>query len=159
MELHNLTPGNAERKTRKRVGRGPGSGLGKTSGKGHKGQQARSGYSRRFGFEGGQMPMHRRLPKRGFRHGDRWPQAIINVDVLCERFEDGATVSSADIVAAGLVHSKKGGVKVLGRGDATKKLTLQVQAISPSAQTKIEAAGGKVELVATAPASSDEVQE
>jgi len=159
MDLHNLTPGNADRKSRKRVGRGPGSGLGKTSGKGHKGQQARSGYGRRLGFEGGQTPMHRRLPKRGFNHASRWPKAIINIDVLCERFDDGATINSADIVAAGLVHDEKGGVKVLGRGDATKKFTLRVQAISPSAQGKIEAAGGKVELVAAASTNKEDAHE
>lgn len=159
MDLHNLTPGNAERKSRRRVGRGPGSGLGKTSGKGHKGAQARGGYARRLGFEGGQTPLHRRLPKRGFNHGDRWPKAIINIDVLCERFNDGAVISSEDIVAAGLVHRETGGVKVLGRGDATKKLTLRVQAITPSAQSKIEAAGGKVELTALVSADAEDAKE
>ena len=135
------------RKKRKRVGRGPGSGKGKTCGRGHKGQKSRSGYSRFRGFEGGQMPLHRRLPKRGFRHGDRFPCAIVNVDALNRVFEDGAEVTSEAIIEAGLAKALKGGVKILGRGEITKRLTLKVNAISPSALAKIEAAGGAVELI------------
>lgn len=146
MELHNLTNNDGARKKRKRIGRGPGSGHGKTSGKGHKGQKARSGNKRHFGFEGGQMPLHRRLPKRGFNHASRWPMAVVNVDSLDAHFEAGAEVSSESIVAAGLAKSTRGGIKVLGRGETSKKLLLKVQAVSPGARKKIEAAGGSVEI-------------
>ncbi|MBI2424542.1 MAG: 50S ribosomal protein L15 [Candidatus Hydrogenedentes bacterium] len=147
MELHDLKVNASSRKNRKRVGRGPGSGTGKTAGKGHKGAQARAGYRRHFGFEGGQMPLHRRLPKRGFYHESRWPMAIINVDVLQERFEDGAEITADLVYEAGLTHKCAGGIKVLGRGDVTKKFVLKIQGISPGARTKIEAAGGTVEIV------------
>lgn len=154
MELHTLKNDAGAKKKRKRVGRGPGSGNGKTAGKGHKGQKARAGYSRHFGFEGGQMPLHRRLPKRGFKHASRSPLTIINIDVIDGAFEAGAEVTAEAIVSAGLAKSSRGGIKVLGRGEATKKLVLKVQAISPSAQQKIEAAGGTVEIVAAkAPAA------
>jgi large subunit ribosomal protein L15 len=154
MDLHNLKTGPGARKKRKRVGRGPGSGSGKTSGRGHKGSKARSGYSRHFGFEGGQMPLHRRLPKRGFKHEDRWPMAIVNVDTLARCFEDGAEITSETVIAAGLARALSGGVKVLGRGEIAKKFTLKVQAVSPGARTKIEAAGGAVEIVGGAAAGS-----
>lgn len=147
MDLSTLTRGSGARKQRKRVGRGPGSGNGKTAGRGHKGQKSRSGYSRRAGFEGGQMPLHRRLPKRGFNHRDRFPLAIINLDTLNERFEAGVEVTPALLIEAGLVDETKGGVKVLGRGELTKKLTVKAQAVSPGACTKIEAAGGTVEII------------
>lgn len=147
MELHNLKNNAGARKKRKRVGRGPGSGTGKTAGKGHKGQKSRAGYARHFGFEGGQMPLHRRLPKRGFNHATRWPMAIVNVDSLEAAFEAGAEVSAEAIVTAGLARSTRGGIKILGRGELTKKLNLKVQAVSPGAQQKIEAAGGAVEIV------------
>lgn len=147
MELHNLKNNAGARKKRKRVGRGPGSGSGKTAGKGHKGQKSRAGYSRHFGFEGGQMPLHRRLPKRGFNHADRWPMAVVNVDTLESAFEAGTEVTAEAVVAAGLAKSTRGGIKILGRGELTKKLTLKVQAISPGAQQKVEAAGGVVEIV------------
>ena len=150
MELHNLKNAPGARKQRKRVGRGPGSGHGKTSGRGYNGQKCRSGYSRHFGFEGGQMPLHRRLPKRGFNHGDRWPVAVINLDALNDAFEDGAEVSTAVLVEKGLVDETTGGVKVLGRGDLEKKLTVKVQAISAGAQAKIEAAGGSVDITSIA---------
>jgi large subunit ribosomal protein L15 len=157
MELHNLKNDAGAKKKRKRVGRGPGSGHGKTSCKGHKGQKARAGYARHYGFEGGQTPLHRRLPKRGFNHASRWPLATINIDTLEAAFEAGAEVTTDDIVKAGLAKSTRGGIKVLGRGDATKKLVLKVQAITPSAQQKIEAAGGSVEIVGvTAGAPGDE---
>ena len=155
MELHKLKIAPGARKNRKRVGRGPGSGTGKTSGRGHKGAQSRSGYKRRIGFEGGQMPLHRRLPKRGFNHETRWPMAIVNLDMLDKAFDDGAEVTSETILKAGLTRAESGGVKVLGRGDVKKKLTLKVQAISPSAQTKVEAAGGSVELVGAKQAAAD----
>jgi len=153
MDLQTLKNAPGARKKRKRVGRGPGSGNGKTSGRGHKGQKSRSGYSRHYGFEGGQMPLHRRLPKRGFNHEKRWPMAIVNVDTLCRIFDDGAEVSSEMIIEAGLAPSLPGGVKVLGRGEASKKLFVKVQAISPSAQTKLEGAGGSVELIGRAAAA------
>lgn len=149
MELHDLKSNPGARKKRKRVGRGPGSGQGKTAGKGHKGAKARAGYSRRLGFEGGQTPLHRRLPKRGFNHANRSPFAIINLDVLEAAFETGAEVTTEAIIAAGLAKSARGGVKVLGRGEITKKLSLKVQAISPGAQEKVIAAGGTVELIDT----------
>lgn len=147
MELHNLKNDSGAKKKRKRVGRGPGSGNGKTAGKGHKGQKARAGYARHYGFEGGQTPLHRRLPKRGFNHESRWPVAIVNLDVLEGAFEAGAVVTPESVVAAGLVKASRGGIKILGRGDVTKALTLKVQAISPGARQKIEAAGGSVEIV------------
>lgn len=158
MELYDLKSNPGARKKRKRVGRGPGSGQGKTAGKGHKGAKARAGYSRRLGFEGGQTPLHRRLPKRGFNHANRSPYAIINLDVLEAAFESGAEVTTDSIVAAGLAKSAKGGIKVLGRGEVTKKLSLKVQAISPGAQEKILAAGGSVELIDTVAPVADAAQ-
>lgn len=149
MELGSLKSKSLAKK-RKRVGRGPGSGHGKTSCKGHKGAQARSGYSRHFGFEGGQIPLHRRLPKRGFNHAKRAPLAVVNIDILMAAFEDGDTITAADIVTRGLTKDKKGGIKLLGRGDVTKKVTIKIQACSPSAKEKIEAAGGTVEIDAGA---------
>jgi large subunit ribosomal protein L15 len=139
------------RKARKRIGRGPGSGHGKTAGRGHKGQKARSGYSRRYGFEGGQMPLLRRIPKRGFHHRDRFPLAIVNVDTLDHVFKPGAVVTPETLVAAGLADACPGGVKVLGRGEIAKRLTVKVNAISPGARAKIEAAGGTVEILGAAP--------
>ena len=147
MDLSTLSPAAGARKKRKRVGRGPASGTGKTSGRGHKGQKSRSGYSRRAGFEGGQMPLHRRLPKRGFRHKSRHPQAEINVDVLDRAFSDGDEVTAAAVFERNLAKSVKGGIKILGRGELTKKLTVKTDGISASAREKIEGAGGTVELV------------
>ena len=147
MDLSTLSPAAGARKKRKRVGRGPASGTGKTSGRGHKGQKSRSGYSRRAGFEGGQMPLHRRLPKRGFRHSSRHPQAGINVDVLDRAFSDGDEVTAATVFERNLAKSVKGGIKILGRGELTKKLTVKTEGISASAREKIEGAGGTVELV------------
>jgi len=146
LDLSNLSPSPGARKKRKRVGRGPSSGHGKTSGRGHNGQKSRSGYSRRFGFEGGQTPINRRLPKRGFNHSDRHAMAAVNLDVLNEHFEDGAEVTNESIVEKKLAKELAGGVKVLGRGEITKKLSLKVSGISESARQKIEAAGGSVEL-------------
>ena len=151
MDLSTLKNAVGARKERNRVGRGPGSGNGKTSGKGHKGQKARSGYSRRPGFEGGQMPLYRRLPKRGFRHRDRFPYAIVNVDVLDRIFEDGAVVTPETLIELGLARSCRGGVKILGRGDLSKKLAVKANVVSPGALAKIEAAGGTVELIETEP--------
>lgn len=156
LTLSNLKPNDGARKKRKRVGRGPGSGTGKTSGSGHKGQQARSGYAKRFGFEGGQNPFHRRVPQRGFRHTARHPQDIVNVDILETAFNDGETVNLENLKTLGLIKGLDGGVKVLGRGEVTKKLNLSVNAISPSAKEKIEKAGGTVVLIGQAPESKSE---
>lgn len=145
MDLNTLKGGPAARKTRKRVGRGPGSGNGKTAGRGHKGQQSRSGYTRKYGFEGGQMPLQRRLPKRGFHHEKRWERAVVNVDVLNKAFENGDEVTTAILQEKNLAEVMKGGVKILGRGDLGKKLVVKVEAVSPGARAKIEAAGGSVE--------------
>ncbi len=146
MDLSTLSPGSGRRGNRKRVGRGPSSGHGKTSGRGHGGQKSRSGYSRKAGFEGGQMPLNRRLPKRGFNHQDRHPMAEINLDVLERSFDAGAEVTVEALLEKGLVKSRKGGVKVLGRGEISKNLTLKVNAISASARTKVEGSGGTIEI-------------
>jgi large subunit ribosomal protein L15 len=147
MDLSTLSNGSVARKTRKRVGRGPGSGNGKTSGKGHKGQKSRSGYARRIGFEGGQMPLHRRLPKRGFHHSKRQEMTQVNLDVLEKSYEAGEVVTVESLREKGIGRFLSSGVKILGRGEVTKKLTLQVHAISASARQKIEATGGVVELL------------
>ena len=147
MKLHELKPaeGSAEKAWRK--GRGPGSGNGKTGGRGHKGQNARSGGGVRPGFEGGQIPMYRRLPKRGFTN-DMFKKvyAIINVDAL-DRFEDGAEVTVETLVAEGIIKDTLSGVKVLGNGEITKKLTVKANVFSATAKEKIEAAGGKAEVI------------
>lgn len=147
MDLSTLKPNPGTSKSRKRVGRGPGSGNGKTSGRGTKGQKSRSGYSRRPGFEGGQMPLHRRLPKRGFNHRDRFEVSIVNVGVLERRFEDGAEVSAMELIEVGLIDATKGGVKVLGHGELTKKLIIKARSVSAGARAKIEKAGGSVEIL------------
>lgn len=147
MDSSSLTNAAAMRKKRKRIGRGPSSGTGKTSGKGHKGQKARAGYTKVRGFEGGQMPLYRRTPKRGFNHQDRFPFAIVNVDTLEASFDAGAEVSPDRLAEKGLVDVRRGGVKVLGRGDITKNLTVRAHAVTPSARAKIEAAGGAVQLI------------
>ena len=145
MKLHELSPAEGSKKAVKRLGRGAGSGQGKTAGKGHKGQKARSGYSRIPGFEGGQMPLQRRVPKRGFNNIFATEYAIVNVSDLEKRFEAGATVDAESLVACGLLKTLDG-VKVLGKGEITKSLTVKVDAISESAKAKIEAAGGTVEV-------------
>ncbi len=147
MTLESLKPPVGARRPRKRLGRGHGSGLGKTSGKGHKGQRSRSGGKTVRGFEGGQMPLQRRLPKRGFKNFNRKPVAAINVRDLA-RFEEGAVVDVQVLRDAGLVGKSKGLlVKVLGEGELDKALTVKVHRVSASAREKIEKAGGKVELV------------
>ena len=164
IELHTLKSAPGARKNRRRVGRGQASGTGKTSGRGHKGQKARSGYSSRAGFEGGQMPIHRRLPKRGFYHDKRHAFAEINLDLLESRFEDGAEITTDVLRAAGIVKIKKGGVKLLGRGDLTKRFVVKLQGASATAREKIEKAGGTLTLVQMdsgndAEATASEVQE
>ncbi len=146
MDLSSLSPAET-RKKRKRIGRGPSSGTGKTAGKGHKGQKARAGFKLVRGFEGGQMPLYRRMPKRGFNHQDRFPLAIVNVDTLDAAFEAGAEVAPEILFDKGLVDIRKGGVKVLGRGEITKKINVTAHAVTASARAKIEAAGGSVKLI------------
>lgn len=146
MKLQDLKPAEGSTQPAYRKGRGAGSGNGKTAGRGHKGQWARSGGGVRPGFEGGQMPLARRLPKRGFNNIFGTTNAVVNVADL-NKFEDGAVVTVADMVAAGLVKKTLDGVKVLGNGELTKKLTVQAAAFSASAKEKIEAAGGKAEVI------------
>ncbi|MEM1485175.1 50S ribosomal protein L15 [Oscillospiraceae bacterium PP1C4] len=145
MKLHELSPAPGSNKDCYRKGRGHGSGNGKTAGKGHKGQNARSGGGVRPGFEGGQMPLQRRVPKRGFVNLFATKYATINVSEL-EKFEDGAVVDAQAIVEAGLVKKTLDGIKVLGNGELTKKLTVNCAAFSASAKEKIEKAGGKAEV-------------
>ena len=146
MKLHELTAVEGSTKERKRIGRGHGSGQGKTAGKGHKGQKARSGGSIRPGFEGGQMPLQRRIPKRGFNNIFAKKIVAINVCDL-NKFEDGAEVDAQALINAGIVKKEYDGIKVLGNGEISKKLTVKVAAYSESAKQKIEAAGGKAEVV------------
>ncbi len=146
MKLHELAPVAGSKKDVKRIGRGPASGQGKTAGKGHKGQKARAGRGMRPGFEGGQMPLQRRLPKRGFNNIFAKEIAAVNVSAL-NVFEDGAVVDVEALVNAGLVKKALDGVKVLGNGEISKKLTVKANAFSASAQQKIEAAGGKAEVI------------
>lgn len=145
MKLHELQPTIGSTTAPKRLGRGVGSGLGKTSGKGHKGAKARSGGGKRPGFEGGQMPLTRRIPKRGFTNIYRKEYTALNVEKL-NVFEDGAAVTVAALIDAGLVKQVKDGVKILGGGELTKKLTVSVDKVTASAKEKIEAIGGKVEV-------------
>ena len=145
MKLHDLKPAEGATTARKRLGRGVGSGLGKTSGKGHKGAKARSGGGKRPGFEGGQMPLTMRLPKRGFTNKWRVEYATVNVDRL-NIFEDGAVVSPVELIQAGILKNVQDGVKILGNGEITKKLTVQANKFTATAKEKIEAAGGKVEV-------------
>ena len=145
MKLHDLKPAEGATTARKRLGRGIGSGLGKTSGKGHKGAKARSGGGKRPGFEGGQMPLTMRLPKRGFTNKWRVEYATVNVDRL-NIFEDGAVVSPVELIQAGILKNVQDGVKILGNGELTKKLTVQANKFTATAKEKIEAAGGKVEV-------------
>lgn len=141
MELNQLKPKKGARRARKRIGRGPGSGTGKTAGRGEKGQKSRSGFSRMKGFEGGQMPLHRRLPKRGFTNIFKKEYAVVNLADI-ERFDNGATVDEAALRGVGLVKGRHDGVKVLGNGKLTKKLTVHAVKFSESARKQIEAAGG-----------------
>lgn len=145
MKMHDLGPAYGSTTTRRRVGRGTGSGLGKTSGKGHKGQKARTGGSIRRGFEGGQTPLYRRIPKRGFKNHFATEYAVINVGDL-ERFEENTVVDSKLLLSEGLIRKELDGVKVLGNGEISKKLTVVAAKFSKSAEEKIQAAGGKIEV-------------
>jgi large subunit ribosomal protein L15 len=149
MRLEDLRPAPGSTRKRKRIGRGPGSGQGKTAGKGHKGLNARSGGGVRPGFEGGQMPLYRRLPKRGFLpYGGKTEFAIVNVGDLAARFASGSVVDPEALVSRGLIRrSGRGAVKVLGDGDVAHALTVRVHKVSGSARQKLEAAGGRVEAL------------
>ena len=147
MELSNLRPAEGSKHSDNfRRGRGHGSGNGKTAGKGHKGQKARSG-APRIGFEGGQMPLYRRIPKRGFKNRNSKEIVAINLSVLDKKFEDGATVDVEALIKAGIIDAAKEGVKILGNGEITKKLTVKVNAYSEAAKAKIEAVGGTAEVI------------
>ncbi len=146
MKIHELTPAADSNKAVKRVGRGHGSGNGKTAGKGHKGQNARSGGGVRIGFEGGQMPLARRIPKRGFNNIFATKYAIVNVSDL-DKFENDTVVDTEILKAAGLIKKEYDGVKILGNGELTKKLTVKAAKFSQSAVEKIEKAGGKTEVM------------
>ena len=146
MELSNLQPAEGSKHSDNfRRGRGHGSGNGKTAGKGHKGQKARSG-APRIGFEGGQMPLYRRIPKRGFKNRNTKDIVAINISSL-EKFENGSTVTVESLVESGIISNPRDGVKILGNGELTKKLTVQVNAFSASAKEKIEALGGNAEVI------------
>jgi len=145
--LHNLRPAAGATRKKKRIGRGPGSGHGKTAGRGNKGFWSRSGSSQKRGFEGGQMPLHRRVPKRGFTNIFRKELAEVNVDVLAARFPAGATVGPDELKASRVVRKLLDGVKVLGRGEIGHALTVRAHRVSAEARRKIEAAGGKVEIL------------
>ena len=147
MKLHELAPAAGSTKENFRKGRGAGSGNGKTAGKGHKGQNARSGGGVRPGFEGGQIPLSRRLPKRGFNNVFAKEYAIVNVETINSVFEDGAVVNAETLIEKGVVKKLFDGVKVLGRGEITKKVTVQAAIFSASAKEKIEAVGGQCEVV------------
>lgn len=143
LRLNNLSPSKGARKAKKRIGRGPGSGFGKTAGRGHKGARSRSGYSSKPGFEGGQMPLHRRLPKRGFTNIFKKEYAIVSLSDL-DRFEAGAVVDRDALLVAGLIKKKDAFVKLLANGEISKAVTLDVDKISQGARDKIVAAGGTV---------------
>ena len=147
MRLHELSPVDGSKKDVKRIGRGHGSGWGKTSGKGHKGQKARSGGSIRPGFEGGQMPLQRRVPKRGFNNIFRKKIVALNVNQLDLKFDNCAVVDAEALKNAGLVKNSFDGIKILGNGELTKSLTVKVDAFSESAKKAIEEAGGKAEVI------------
>lgn len=146
MNLHELKPAAGSRKAEVRVGRGTGSGRGKTSCRGHKGQNSRSGGGVRPGFEGGQMPIYRRLPKRGFTNIWAKEYAEVNVDTL-NRFDDGAEVDAVALVEEGIIKNVRDGIRILGKGEITKKLTVRAQGFTKTAAQKIEAAGGKAEVI------------
>jgi large subunit ribosomal protein L15 len=147
MDLSNLKPADRSRHAKKRIGRGHGTGQGTQAGRGHKGAKSRSGFKFKRGFEGGQMPLHRRVPKRGFHNPFRTEYAVVNLDVLSERFEPGTVVTPELLRERGVIHGERP-VKVLGRGDIAKQLTVRAHKFSGSAAGKIAAAGGVSEVIA-----------
>lgn len=147
MKLDELRPAPGSKTTRRRVGRGIGSGLGKTAGKGHKGQNARSGGGVRPGFEGGQMPLFRRIPKRGFNNRNSKIYTEVTLAMLEERFEAGAEVTAETLLELGVIKKVNDGIVVLGNGELTKKLNVKVSRVTKTAEEKIKAAGGKVEVI------------
>ena len=147
MDLSNLKPADGAKHSKKRIGRGHGSGQGTQAGRGHKGAQSRSGYSFKRGFEGGQMPLHRRIPKRGFHNPFRVEYAVVNLDTLSERFDAGTVVTPELLVETGIITKARRPVKVLGRGDVSKKLTVRAHKFSGKAAEKIAAAGGATEVL------------
>jgi len=147
MSLSNLRPPRGAKHPKKRVGRGPGSGHGKTASRGHKGAQSRSGFRFKRGFEGGQMPLHRRVPKRGFNNPFRVEYAVVNLDMLAEVFDAGSEVTPDLLRQRGLVRDARALIKVLGRGDIDKKLSVQAHKFSGAAASKIAAAGGVAEVI------------
>ena len=147
MDLSNLRPPKGAKHSKKRVGRGQGSGQGTQAGRGHKGAQSRSGYSFKRGFEGGQMPLHRRVPKRGFHNPFRVEYAVVNLDDLAGRFDEGADVTPETMRASGLVRDARLPIKVLARGDVSKKLSVRAHKFSGKAAEKIAAAGGSTQVV------------
>ncbi len=147
MDLSNLKPAQGSKHSKKRIGRGQGSGQGVQAGRGHKGAKSRSGFKFKRGFEGGQMPLHRRIPKRGFHNLFRTEYAVVNLDTLAERFDAGTTVTPELLVERGLIHSTRRPIKVLARGDIAKQLTVQAHKFSGKAAEKIASAGGKAEAI------------
>ncbi len=147
MDLSDLKPSQGSTKNKKRVGRGHGTGQGAQAGRGHKGAQSRSGFKFKRGFEGGQMPLHRRVPKRGFHNPFRTEYAVVNLDVLADRFDADTVVTPELLREKGLIHSTRQPIKVLARGDVSKKLTVQAHKFSGKAAEKIAAAGGTVEVL------------
>ena len=147
MDLSNLQPPDGARRKRKRVGRGDGSGTGVTAGRGHKGAKSRSGYKRKRGFEGGQMPLHRRVPKRGFHNPFRVEYAVVNLDTLAERFDEGAEVTPELLRERRVVRKSRAPIKILGRGELSKKLIVRAHRFSAQASKAIEAAGGRAEVL------------
>jgi large subunit ribosomal protein L15 len=147
MDLSNLKPSEGSKKNKKRVGRGHGTGQGTQAGRGHKGAQSRSGFKFKRGFEGGQMPLHRRVPKRGFHNPFRTEYAVVNLDVLADRFDDGTVVTPELLRERGLVRGGQRQIKVLARGDFAKKLTVRAHKFSGKAAEKIAAAGGAAEVL------------
>jgi large subunit ribosomal protein L15 len=147
MGLHNLKPAHGSTHSKKRVGRGHGTGQGTQAGRGHKGAQSRSGYSFKRGFEGGQMPLHRRVPKRGFHNPFRVEYSVVNLDALAEQFDAGTVVTPELMREKGLVHGKRAPIKVLARGDVSKALTVHAHKFSGKAAEKLAAAGGTVQVL------------
>ena len=147
MDLSNLKPAKGAKHSKKRVGRGHGTGQGAQAGRGHKGAQSRSGFKFKRGFEGGQMPLHRRVPKRGFHNPFRTEYAVVNLDTLAERFDDGTVVTPELLREQGLIRGARQPIKVLARGDIAKKLTVRAHKFSGKAAEKIAAAGGATEVV------------